>query len=211
MDAFEGIMVIIAIIAAVIMIGFAITWLVGISGKLTTVKRVGKLGTLIVGTIMIVSGGMSFGIDTYIQHQYAQQDKEFEKYAKEFRAEYSSIWGTSEDVGNDIQDRWETAIDNTSYDEDFDPTDTITMAVNANEDGISDMSDEVKKLEGTYALLKANDTGTYDFNAYKKAYKEIKEYSEYVSDPSGESYYSFNKDFGKYDQEAKKLYKNLTE
>ena len=211
METFEGLMGLIAIIAIVILVGFAITWLVGISGQLATVKRVGRIGSIVVGVVLVISGGLAYGTDVYVQHQYAESDKQFQKYGKEFRAEYVSIWGTSEDVGNDIQDRWGTTIDNSSDDIDFDPSDTITMAVNANEDDISDMNKEVKKLEGTYALLKANDTGTYDFDAYTKAYKKMKEYADFVSDPSGSSYYSFNKDFGKYDQTAKKLFKNLTE
>lgn len=211
MDTLEGIMVIIALIAAAVLIGFSVTWLVGISGKLTTVKRIGKIGTIVAGAIIIVSGGLAYGTDVYSQHEVEQADKEFNKQSTEFRSEYVSIWGLSEDVGNDVQEKWETAIDNSlDDDDDFDPTDTITMAVNDNEEDISDMDKKVKKLEGTYALLKANDTGTYDFDAYEKAYNEIKSYADFVSDPSG-SYYSFDSGFSKHDTKAKKLFKNLTE
>lgn len=211
METFEGLMGLIAIVAIIVLIGFAITLLVGFSGKLLTVKRIGVIGTIVAGGILLVSGGLAYGTDVYVQHQNEQADKEFNKQSAEFRSEYVSIWGLSEDVGNDVQDKWETAIDNSLDDDgDFDPTDTITMAVNDNEDNISDIDKDVKKLEGTYALLKANNTGTYDFKAYKKAYKEIKNYADFVSDPSG-SYYSFDNGFSKHDNNAKRLFKNLTD
>lgn len=211
METFEGFMGIIAVIAIVILIGFAITWLVGISGKLATVKRVGTIGVIVASAIMLISGGLAYGTDVYSQHQAEEADKEFNKQSTEFRALYVSIWGTSEDIGNDVEDKWETAIDNSlDDDDDFDPTDTLVMAVNDNEDNITSMNKKIKKIEGVYALLEANDTGTYDFDAYKKAYKEIKEYADFVSDPSG-SYYSFNNGFSKHDNNAKKLFKNLTD
>lgn len=215
MDVFVFICGIFSILASLVLIGFGITWFVGKNSKVT--KKIGKLGSIISGSILalflmafLIGTGVIAHNEAVEKAQEAKMDKNFEKAVKTFNNNYYDTANKAEDIGNNIQEAWGDGIDNSVSADDFDVDSTIEDATMDNIVDITTVRLKTEKIGKAVKTMEKNDTGSYDFKAYKKAYEKLQAFTTLVCSPSG-SYNSFNEEFSDLDTETANLYKSLIE
>jgi hypothetical protein len=210
METFGVIMLFAAIISSVMAIGFGVVLIVGFGNKKDSLKRTGKLGLIVGGTIFVVSCISVYGANFEIKKQHAEANREFQYYSSKFNKLYASTGNIAEDVGNSEYNYWGNQIDE-SYDQsDFNVDKVITAAAERNYKSISKLKSDMNDLEGFLVLLKANNTGELNYSQYKDAYYKMKNIVELVSSPSG-SYNSFGSNFEKYDKQISESYNKIAE
>ena len=188
--------VVISFVTFLIIIGFAITWIVGKIIRRNGPKRTGKIGIIITLPIMLI-GLITTGVSGYkIEEQQARADEIvknknylFKKAAQQFSNKYLSVGSTLEDTGTAEYKSWGDAIDNS--DDDFDVNETVANIVAKNISDIDRADTGVSYLKKRLTLMSKNDTGKYDYKGYEKAYNRIQKFYNFVSYPNG-SYSDFS-------------------
>lgn len=188
-------------IALLVLIGFV----VALFGKKLSAK-VSKIGIACAAVVAI--GTIGYGgyhqYDTYQTIQAA--DSEFADNADKFTKLMKSTLTTTENVGNDVAEKWSKGI--VDDPENFDVDKVVGAAILDNADDIETINGNLDKLKKYLNNMNDYDTGEYDYAAYKKAYNETDEFVKTVSDPNG-TFSDFVKDSRKLDKSAYKAYKNI--
>jgi hypothetical protein len=208
METFGTIMAFIAIISVFIIIGFGIVLIVGIGTRKSSLKRTGKLGLVVGGTIFAVSCISVYGANFEIKKQHAEANREFQYYGSKFNKLYASTGNIAENVGNNEYNYWGDQIDKADDPSDFSVDKVITAAAERNYNSINKLKSNISDLEGFLVLLKANNTGELNYSQYKDAYYKMKNMVELVSSPNG-SYNSFGSSFEKYDKQISESYNKI--
>lgn len=148
-----------------------------------------KINLLIFIASIILAVGC-FGYGGYhqydIQQTIAAADDEFTDNAISFAELYKKTADKTTKVGDYVKEAWQADIaDAMDNDEDFDATKTVTHALAENADDIVSAQMNLKKLKKYLKEMNDYDTGTYDYEAYKKAYDKLEKLVSFVNDPKG--------------------------
>lgn len=215
MNYVYGIFLLLSIPAFLTLLGFVITFFVGYIIKSIKVKKVGRVGAIISGSIFLAFIIITACSNVYLVHQDKVQqaeekkmNKKFNTAASNFKVKYILTASTAEDVGNNETSAWMDGIDNSNGD-DFDVDSTIGTVISDNQDDISSLSDNTSSLKNDLTKMKNNDTGKYDFDQYQKAYNKLQKLTSLVSSPYG-SYNTFSENFSELDTDISSEYRSLT-
>ncbi|AKP66794.1 DUF4190 domain-containing protein [Companilactobacillus ginsenosidimutans] len=196
MDLLLAISSFVLIISILTIIGFFITWIVGVIIKRKGPKTTGKIGMSITTVFLITSfAGSAVGTYHLVQQEAVKeqitktQDKRFKTASKEFKNKFLIVGSNLETIGTNEYKAWGDKIDNS--DEDFDVDVAVTDIVTDNSTSIEQSDKDIKNLEKKLKIMSDNDTGKYNLKKYKTAYKRIGKFHDFVSYPTG-SYNSFS-------------------
>ena len=217
MDILLTVSFIILVITLLIIIGFAITWIVGKIVKRNGPKKTGKIGIFITLPIMLVSL-IATGISGYkIQVQQAESEQivksenhKFNISARQFSNKYITAGSNMEDIGTNEYKSWGDEIDNSSDSDNFDVDTVVANIVSDNSDKISSADDDMIYLKKRIVTMKDNNNGKYDYSGYEKAYNRINKFYKFVSYPTG-SYSEFSDTMTKLDNNVSDSYEWMNE
>lgn len=205
----------ISIISLLTVIGFLITLLVGFIINKVGPKKTGKIGLYITIPILLISflgsAITSSNINAERDRQIAIEDsknKKFKKAADDFSATLYIASINAEDIGNKEYKAWRKAIDDSAGD-DYDVNDTIEKITSDNESDISSLNSDISTLYDDLKIMNKNDTKKYNYSLYKKTYKEINKFADFVTSPSG-SYNDFSDGFSDIDKTVANAYSELS-
>lgn len=178
------------------------------------IKKKGNNKTnLIIFIASIVLAVGCFGYGGYHQYDINKTigiaEDEFVENATSFADLYKKTEDKTLTVGDYVEEAWrnggEEAEDN---DEEFNVDETVSTALEDNAEDITSIEDNLKKLKKHLNEMNDYDTGTYDYNAYKKAYDNLEKLVNFVKNPKG-SYAHYQDTYSSYKSDVKKAYKDI--
>lgn len=176
-------------------------------------KKGNKKINLIIFIASIVVAIGCFGYGGY--HQYdinktiSIADDEFADNATSFTNLYEKTEDKIFKVGDYLDEAWKAEIEYAEEnDEDFNATKTVIHALSDNADDVVSVEDNLKKLKKYLKEMNDYDTGTYDYEAYKKAYDKLEKLIDFVKDPKG-SYDHYHDTYSSYKSDVKSAYKDI--
>ncbi|MQS88762.1 hypothetical protein [Companilactobacillus mishanensis] len=196
MEILLGLSSFVFVISILTIIGFFITWLVGLIIKRRGPKTTGKLGMIFTSAFLLVSfvGAVvgTYNLDQQNEvkvNQTKTQNKNFKKASAEFENKFLEAGGNLETIGTNEYKSWGDKIDNS--DDDFDVDIAVADIVSDNSSLIEQSYSDISYLKSRLKTMSNNDTGKYNLKDYKTAYDRIAKFQDFVSYPTG-SYDDFS-------------------
>jgi hypothetical protein len=173
-----------------------------------------KTSLIVLGTGITVGivGFLGAGAVELHQEQVARVEEKkneatFKKASEKFIAKYGVVASNCEDLGNTVYKSWGNEIDNSS--DDYDPTETVTNIMADNIGDVYSIDDDVKSEKKLLNIMEKHKNDRYNYSAYKKAYSDLKSFSDIVTFPSG-SYNDFGSDYSDADESVANQYDEMT-
>lgn len=216
MNIILGALLIITGITFLVVIGFGITLLLGITSKKQTARSVGKFGLFISGGIFL---GMLLGTGIYngiYHHQLKVEEQEksamntaFRKESKKYKSNYILTAIEAENLGNKEKKSWGDAITKSSRNnDDFNVDRTVSNILDDNASAIKRCKNSLEKTKKLLDKLSENDTGEYSYKEYADSYAELRRMVNLITSPSG-SYSTFSNKFSDLDDKVSEVYESL--
>ncbi|WP_137597113.1 hypothetical protein [Paucilactobacillus kaifaensis] len=172
-----------------------------------------KTSLIVLGTGITVgivgflgAGAVELHQERVAQAQEKQDEHAFKAASDKFTSKYAVIGSNCEDLGNTVYKAWGTAIDNSG--DDYDPTDTVSNIMTDNIDDVYSIDSDVKSEKKLLDTMEKHKNDKYNYTAYKKAYTDLKSFSDTVTSPSG-SYNDFASDYSDADKTVSNQYDNM--
>ena len=205
MDVIGCIFLALSIIAFAVVIGFAITWLVGVVKKSKGTFSVGKTGTIISGSITLAFLLIGIGFLGIFAYQQNKKEQEFIAVSEKFQKEYDATIFSLDNKNNAVDEAWSYYL---FSDDDSTPVDATDVA-----DGFStsEMDNHFDKLDSYIEELKQNDTGELklSYHYYQRAYNKLDGYRNLTYHPVAKGYLGFVEKSNDYSNSAENYSKKI--
>jgi hypothetical protein len=192
-------------------LGFLITFITGVCLKNNKTKKIGKIGMLLcIPGLLIMTMGTGIANRSINAEAAVEQESDdaFESSSKKFVKHGKSIREQAALIAESEHHDWGKEIDSNIGT--FDVEKTVNKIVSSNTWLINPMNDELEKMKKDLDDMYENDTGNYDYDAYKALYNKTEKMAEFVSSPYG-SYMNFNTKFNDLHDDAQDAYDEVTE
>lgn len=203
MDVLIAILLIIFAVTVLAFIGFAITWVVGLSLKNNTTKKVGKVGMLIATGLAIVSFAGSRTSQHIYDRQLAENRKIFREYAEKFQTNYIITAYDIETGYDEIGEVWQDALgDDDMEDQVLEKVDDLSK---------NKIKKAMKDLKFDITMMKVNDTDDLDlsYKDFQKAYNDLEKFYRITYLEENSTYSSYNSKGEKCDNAVSSWYNKI--
>lgn len=190
MDIIGFVFCVLSVFAFAVVIGFAITWLVGFVKKSKSTSSVGKMGTIISGSIALAFLLIGVGLIGIYDYQHSKKEQEFIAVSEKFQKEYDATIFSLNEKNKLVNEEWSYYItDDDENDYELPPgIDDITSEFSE-----SEMDKHFDKMENDISQLKKYDTGDLKLNYhyYRKALNKLDKYRDITYHPSAKDYLDY--------------------
>ncbi|UQS83517.1 DUF948 domain-containing protein [Bombilactobacillus thymidiniphilus] len=185
---------ILAALAFIVLIGFAIVWLVGFKRSKKTSSSVGKIGSSISAIVTAILLVIFVGI--YVD--YNHKNNVFVEKRIQYNLKYYQLSDKLKSISDEETNSWNDDIYLSSGD-DYDPADSIDDIESTYSSDFKKIDKQFEQLSAERTKLQKNNTGKYNFEIYNSSFKKVRNFRNTVVNPSG-SYNSFSKKIDNFGQ-----------
>lgn len=225
MNTVQILLVIIATLVLFAMIAFSIVWIVGKASENERIRTIGHFGLLACVPVLILvvcSSGANYNTAKAEKIRQAKisdkEEKEEAEREEEMDTEFTDSADKLTDLAKSIKasaalvallehDDWKKEIDAPGT---FDVDQAILNIVAKNQDLIDGVQKELDEMDTELNNMYENDTGNYDYDAYKDLYNKTEKLVDFVASPHG-SYMNFYGNYNDLSDDVEDAYKNVTD